>query len=633
MRILLIFSLLFSIFFSSAQETAHIISHNQELIVTNPAKGKKSHINQVRFPSKDKEVRQIFLNLTFECPDKKRCADWDYVDRILITPKNDSITYEVARMLTPYGGRFQEDWRFQWRLDVTDFSQVLRDSVAVNYVHWGYEDNKTRGWKVTVDFEFTYGSPVMDPVAIHKIYDGNYDYGNSKNPIEKHLKPLQFTANSKTAFAKIKVQQTGHGMDANGCGEFCDKYREILFNNKVINKKQLWTKCGDNPLYPQAGTWIFDRANWCPGYLLQPDQVLTAAKPAKPYTVDLNMEPYNTEKPSAKELIVAYVIEYGAINALNDVTLLDIVSPSTEDRFSRKNPNGGYPIIRIKNNGKNPLKKLAIRYYLEGQKPKTFQWTGEIPFSETAMVALPSSIFSLDKEAKFMVELRRPNGKKDAFKADNKKTAIYKRPAMLPQDIVIQFKTNAKAKENFYKISNASGEIVFKKDSLQLENNTLYLDTLHLAKGNYTFNLEDRAGDGLEFWYKTKAGRGHIKILDTLGQAIKQFKSDFGNGIQYHFAVHPEADYELDPKASIAMFPSRTDGPLTLDYFSNTAAEVKVIIVAQEDENEIAEEHIYYNFKQGYLNYDLSNCPKQRYYLKVFVNGKEEFKNRIRLKE
>ena len=23
--------------------------------------------------------------------------------------------------------------------------------------------------------------------------------------------------------------------------------------------------CGENPIYPQGGTWIYDRANWCPG--------------------------------------------------------------------------------------------------------------------------------------------------------------------------------------------------------------------------------------------------------------------------------------------------------------------------------------------------------------------------------
>src|SRR5690606_27900363 len=142
-----------------AQATKNIISHNKETIVTDPSKGETSYKRWAVFPQKSEEIRQIFLNLTIECPDNMRCADWDYVDHIKVRQKNDTINYEIARMLTPYGGRFQKDWRFDWKVDITDFSPILRDSLEVDYIHTGYEDNKTRGWKVTVDFEITYGTP------------------------------------------------------------------------------------------------------------------------------------------------------------------------------------------------------------------------------------------------------------------------------------------------------------------------------------------------------------------------------------------------------------------------------------------------------------------------------------------
>ena len=356
-----------------SQEKESVISHNKEIIVTDPSKGANSYKRWAVFPKKEKKVRQVLLNLTFECPDTMRCADWDYVDHIILRPKNDTITYEVARMLTPYGGRFQKDWNFEWEVDITDFRTIMRDSVEVNYIHTGYEDNKTRGWKVTVDFQFIYGPPVAEVLAIHKIYDGNYNYGDKNDPIEHHLKPVSFKANAEAESLKIKVHQTGHGMDANGCGEFCDKYRQILFNGTIVDTKQLWVGCGDNPLYPQAGTWIFDRANWCPGYLLQPDEVWVSPKSGEDYTIDLDMEPYEVEKPSAKELMVAYAIEYGKIQEKHDVALVDIISPSTKDIYGRTNPTGGLPVIRIRNNGRNPLERLQVKYFLEGGKTKVFQ--------------------------------------------------------------------------------------------------------------------------------------------------------------------------------------------------------------------------------------------------------------------
>ena len=91
--------------------------------------------------------------------------------------------------------------------------------------------------------------------------------------------------------------------------------------------------------------------------------------------------------------------------------------------------------------------------------------------------------------------------------------------------------------------------------------------------------------------------------------------------------------YELDNTPSVGVFPARTNGPITLDYFSNTKGKVKVLLVDQENEDHILESHEYNNFNNGSLTYDLSYLPKKRYYLKVYLDNKEVYKNRIRLKE
>ncbi|MGS2762462.1 peptide-N-glycosidase F-related protein [Sinomicrobium sp. M5D2P9] len=620
-----------------AQQIHHVISHKGETVVTDPSKGTNSYPKWTVFPDRKEDIRSVILRLTFECPDGMRCADWDYLDHVIVRQtggaKGDTLNYEIARMLTPYGGRFRDKWKFDWKVDVTDFSSILRDSVRIDYVHTGYEDNKTRGWKVTVDFEIMKGTPVAAPAAIHKVYDGIYDYGNRENPIEDHLKPVTIKATPETAFARLKLHHTGHGMDKNGCGEFCDKYRDIKWNGKLLDRKNIWMACGENPLYPQAGTWIFDRANWCPGYLLQPDEYRIPVTAGEEYTLDVDMEPYTTDNPSAQEHITAYIIEYGKVLAKNDVTLTDILSPSDEAAHGRENPNGGLPVIRVKNNGENPLESILVKYFIEGEKQKTFKWKGNIPFGETAVITLPEEIFSAKDSVGFTVELSRPNGKKDAFPGDNRKTSVYQRPNILPKDIVIYFKTNKKPGQNSYRISDSFGKIHFKKDSTSLKPDTLYRDTLALPDGNYTFTVEDSAGNGLEFWYHTKEGRGAVKLLDTFVQAIRQFESDFGSSIRYNFAVKKGMPYRTDPKPSVAVFPARTDGPVTLDYFANTEEDVKVRITEQENEDHVLEEHHYTKLSKGNFTYDLSYLPKMRCYIQVFVKGEEIFKNRIRLKE
>ena len=176
------------------------------------------------------------------------------------------------------------------------------------------------------------------------------------------------------------------------------------------------------------------------------------------------MEPYETEKPSAKELLTAYVIEYGKINATNDVTLIDIVQPSTNLNYSRINPLGGLPLIRVKNNGSKPLKKMNITYFIVGEKVNTYKWSGNVSFGETAMITLPTEIFSTKESAKFRVELSRPNGDRDAFVSDNKMESEYIRPNIFPEKIIVYYKTNKKPKQNWGSIKNSFGEVLFEKD-------------------------------------------------------------------------------------------------------------------------------------------------------------------------
>lgn len=253
-----IFLILFSVAIgTNAADTLHVITYKQETIVTDPSKGFNEYKQWGVFPSKSTPVRRIMLKVRFACPENMRCADWDYKDHISIRRKGGvngaSQDYEIGRMLTPYGGAFAKDWKFNWEVDVTDFSLLLRDSVEIVYNHTGYEPNKDRGWAVTVDFEIIKGTPVQEPISIQKIYDNSYRYGDSIRPIENELAPITFKAAKGADFARLRIVQTGHGMDRpDGCGEFCNKYRQVCYDGKLIDTRSVWKECGDNPLYPQA---------------------------------------------------------------------------------------------------------------------------------------------------------------------------------------------------------------------------------------------------------------------------------------------------------------------------------------------------------------------------------------------
>ena len=623
-------------FTAFATDTVHV-SMLHKTVVTDPSKGVKEYLQWGVFPKEKEQVRKITLFVKFGCPDSMRCADWDYSDRIVLRRKGGKnapvLDYTIAHMLTPYGGAFSKTWNFQWQVDVTDFSLLLRDSVEVSYIHSGYEENKDRGWKILLDFEIVKAAPAAEPAAIHKVYNSNYQYGNPAESIEKALAPYRFAAHKRATQARLYILQTGHGMDPGGCGEFCSRYREIWWNNHMISKQDVWKKCGDNPLYPQAGTWLFNRANWCPGYLNQPEILNQPLLADKENIFDINMEPYATKDPNVNENIFAYIIEYKAPVAKHDVSLEAIAIPSLTQIYSRKNPACMNPVIIIKNNGSSPLTSCTVSYGTKGFAMQEFRWKGNLAFNQSEEIVLPGTIQFKKRENQFIAVLKNPNGKKDAYTADNKQVSKFEAVPQHGKKMIVQLRTNQKPGDNAYTVRNISGQIVFERLLNTLKKDTLYQDTLSLLPGCYQFELIDTAGNGLEFWYAGRDGRGTCKLLNEKGEMIKNFDSDFGSNLLYNFLVAEDTTQwsPITATPSVGAFPTRTKGKVSLDFFSNQPQNPVVQIIADGGDNEVVEEHQYFNLKQAVFNYDLSYRPAQRYYIKVFVDKQLIFTKRVRV--
>lgn len=633
-----LFLFFFTIVISSARasDTLHVVTHNRETVVTDPAKGFNEYKRWGVFPAAGTPIRKIVLHVRFGCPDNLRCADWDYKDHITLRRKGGVAgtlqDYEIARMLTPYGGAFPKDWNFNWEVDVTDFSLLLRDSVEIEYNHTGWEPNTDRGWAVTLDFEIIKGTPAWEPVSIQKIYDNSFRYGDSSNSIENALKPVAFTAHAKADFARLRVLQTGHGMDRpDGCGEFCNKYRQIFYDGKLMDTRSIWKECGDNPLFPQAGTWIYDRAAWCPGNLMQPDVFDLPVTPGREHSIDINMQPYVSSDPSADEVISAYVIQYKKAAAKNDVQLLDIINPSTKDAYRRQNPSALQPQLIVKNMGSAAINSLTVRYGTKGLAKNAYRWKGRLQPSAVDTILLPGVVESKAGRNEFEAELLQPNGKKDGFAADNRLVSFFEAVPKHDSVLIVYLLTNNQPSETAYTLVNSDGKTVLQRQLATLQANTVYRDTVRLTKGVYRFRLTDSANNGLEFWAAPRGGRGKAKLLNGKGQIIKDFESDFGAYVQYEFEVG-EPTAPVTAQTAFGLYPTRTNDKTTFDYSANFPEEVVVQIVTDPGD-EVVEEHKYDQLKEGVFTYDLSRFPKGRFYLKVLINGQEKFKKRIRLKE
>ncbi|MCE4563831.1 peptide-N-glycosidase [Maribellus sp. CM-23] len=612
-------------------QTSNVKVFDKETIVTDPSQGVKSFVQWGEFPPASKEIRRVVMNLTLAYPEDRAIAHWDYMDRVKILRQGGkngkAVNFEIGRMLTPYGSNFKEGWSFTWSIDVTDFQAFLRDSVELEYIHSGYE-SPDLGWDLSIDFDITYGPQVADFITVQKTWDGNYQYGNPANDIEKQLAPIKVKTAKNAAFGRFRIQHTGHGMDQpNGCSEFCSRWRELLFDGQVVDHRDMWKDCGNNPLYPQGGTWIFDRGYWCPGDLQVPDLVDIPLEKSK-HTLDLNMEPFtanNIDQP--KEQITSYFFQYGAPNRANDVIIEEIIAPNSKDNYNRFNPRGFSPIIKIRNLGSQDLTSLDIVYKTVGFAEKTFKWEGNLGFYEGALITLPGEIDAHPGTNTFVVTLNDPNGVADEWDGDNSLEASFEDIPNIPSKIVVDFMTNNRPKDNWLYIVNSSYDTVYVKTPEMMDTATTYLDTLELAEGNYYMQLVDTAGEGLEFWFLAEAGYGRLRLKDTEGNLVHLFESDCGNGQFYGFRADNETKVDPSvPHLSVNIYPRMVRDYATVYTTTNKPSTLKIRITK---DGEYVETHEFTNIKDAQTGLDLRHLEDGRYVMEIYVDGEHKMNRRF----
>ena len=612
-------------------QKSKVITHNRLCIVTNPGKGENSFAAWGIFPGKGEDVRRIVMNLTLAYPADRAIAHWDYLDRVKILRKGGVngkiLNYEIGRMLTPYGSNFKEGWSYTWSVDITDFQAFMRDSVEIEYIHSGYE-SPDLGWDLTIDFDITFGMPVADFIKVDRMWDGGFQYGNPENDIEQHLAPIIIRKAKGSDFGRFRILHTGHGMDQpNGCSEFCSRWRQLTFDGEIVDHRYMWKECGDNPLYPQGGTWIFDRAYWCPGDLQQPDIIdipLTKSR----HVLDLNMEPFianNVDQP--KEQISSYFFQYSSPNSSNDAALEEIIAPNKKDNYNRFNPSGFDALVKIRNLGSTKLTSLDITYTTDGFDQRIYRWEGSLDFYEAAIVSLPGIIDSRMGLNKFSVVISKPNGKTDEWPGDNMMVSEFNSVPLIPSTFVVDFMTNKRPGENDLFIISSDGDTVFHRPPAMLEAVTNYSDTVSLPDGNYNLILSDTAGDGLEFWFLAQAGYGRLRLKDTDGNLIKLFESDCGSGIFYSFRADKAAQVDSSiTHLSVNIYPRMVSDYLTIYTTTNIESVLKVVITR---DGKYMETHEYTGIKDSQTGMDIRHLQAGRYVMEIYVNGEHKMNRRF----
>ena len=483
--------------------------------------------------------------------------------------------YELARVITPYGSGLANNWEFTTTFDVTDFIQILRDSVEIRCHYSGWSS----GFSATLDFEFIEGTPARDVVKMENIYSGGYNYNSSTDfEANKLTAQTKFIETNSTA-AMVKMVTTGHGFDNNQvAAEFKPINYYVNIDGNLTHTQYNWDdKCGENPIYPQGGTWIYDRANWCPGTRAEAfDHEITPHITAgDSIEINVDFQSYTwsgTQTPSY--IIQCQLFQYEDANFSNSAEIIDIIKPSLKDEHSRKNPICGKPLITIRNYGSSPLTTLDIEYKVVGGSVHTFNWTGNLSFLETQEVELPNLTNWAGSENTFEVTLKNPNGQADDYLANNTMQSEFEYVPEYPETFALWVGTNSgvintftQESETYWDFFDDNGNNIISSGSLY--SNTQYRDTLIFSPGCYTFVMNDTDEDGLDFWANNDGG-GMVRFREIGAGWLTTFNPDFGTNIIHQFTVgYGQTTTTINTENNWDIFPNPTKNSITIEGLSD----------------------------------------------------------------
>lgn len=483
--------------------------------------------------------------------------------------QRDPSKFEILSFVTPYGigvdfGQEGETWTF----DLSDFTPILNGKKRLTIERGGQ-------WQEEMDIKFLMivGTPPRDVLDIQQIWKVEKKSFSSINT-DASFEPRNVLTHSQGQFYKIRTAITGHGQE----GEFIPRTHWVnVGGGNPEFSWQVWKECALNPLYPQGGTWIYDRAGWCPGMLTDVEEwdISQEVSPGQMIEIDYGI---NTASGTSDYIVNHQLVSYGAANHALDAKLVNIISPSNEIQFGRIGKICEGVEIVIQNTGSSSLSSLKIDYWVNNAStPQTYQWTGNLGFMETEKVVLPSSLALWDalngNDDVVHVAISSPNGGSDEYSFNNELHGSFSIPDIMPQDFLIDLRTNLLAVQNSYKITDESGNIRFSKSGFS--NNTLYRDTISLPIGCYTFELTDAGDNGISFWANNE-GNGSLVFRMLSRQSIKVFEPDFGKSIVFPFTVvAPLTENERETKLESKLYPNPARDQFILELKDIKSVEVK----------------------------------------------------------
>lgn len=532
--------------------------------------------------------------------------------------------YEIGRYITPYGiGLSLGPEGFTWMYDVTDYVNLLQDSV----------DFSAGNQQELIDVQFLMinGDPMAEVVELTRPWgqSASFSYGNLDNDVSLPATDVD-VANGAEHF-KMVTRLTGHGHQSNTgnyphCCEWKDNTHYLRVNGSQAASWHIWQthECAQNPVYPQGGTWPGAREGWCPGDVVKDNTfMITDQVSGSSVNLDYDITPVpanNQGMASGNYVTAMHFMQYGAASHSLDAEVYDVISPNSWEYYRRINPYCDDAKIVIRNAGETTLTSLTITYKVDGGQPFTYNWSGSLAFMESEEVVLPiddPSFWQGHGNGKFIATVSVPNGGSDEYADNDTYVSNFVMPNVYEGNFIIRYKTNNLPNENYWRITDINGNTVAERTNATA--NTTYMDTMDLEPGCYTFNIYDSGDDGLSYWAYPNQGSGFCRLKENGGGYHYTVEPEFGGQVTHGFSVGVLASISQPwTDQIIEVYPNPNRGQFTLEM-AGLSGKFRVLVLSNlgqlVDDRTITVNDFYTH------NYNLRNLNSGLYSVQIMGEG------------
>ena len=164
------------------------------------------------------------------------------------------------------------------------------------------------------------------------------------------------------------------------------------------------------------------------------------------------------------------------------------------------------PRIELKNYGGVNLTSIDVEYSVNDGDVAVYTWEGDLAFTETEEVSLPTIPFTMEADNVVSFTLVNPNGVEDENPANNNAEVEFTEAPQTSTNIEMQLFVGAWGSEISWEFYNANGDVIAEGsgyDNNEVVNMELPVD----GGGCFDFYLYDQGGNGF-------AGGGYLKLYD-----------------------------------------------------------------------------------------------------------------------